>query len=280
MGSCERNPDFISNSNIAIDDELSLYLAQLPAIMAGVRDNIIEEEYYEDTSDVLEVSEVGSTEPDETDDQRDGDSSDALRESRISSRPSQYGTPPFLERVPEESKQRRRVSPNPIPRAFRLKRRSSTNRDRRHHRQRPIRNFPGLEGKGGPRKAGGHKEERSCIKPPKFEGKDACIESHLAQFEIVARRNQWDSLEKADYLKCSLVGEANHILRDLSDLASYEEVVSRLRQRYGSIDRPDGSVQSCAQNPNKETRRVAVPVDKRYTQFVFTSIPWAIELFV
>ena len=78
--------------------------------------------------------------------------------------------------------------------------------------------------------------DRVNIKPPKFEGKDSCVESHLAQFEIIARRNRWDDSEKADYLKCSFTGEANHLLRDLNDSATYGEVVHRLRQRYGSLD--------------------------------------------
>ena len=225
---------------------------ELSAIMAGVGGDILDEEYYEDTSDVLEVrSEVGSTEPEETDDQGDGDSSDTLQGSRLSSRPSQYGTPPNLEKVSEEGRQRRRVSPDPIPRAFRLRRRNSTDRDQRRCRQGPSKPFPGHNGKGGPHKVGKREEDRSCIKPPKFEGKDACIESHLAQFEIIARRNGWNSLEKANYLKCTLVGEANHILRDLSDQASYKEVVSRLRQRYGSIDR----MEACRVALKTRTRR-------------------------
>ena len=32
------------------------------------------------------------------------------------------------------------------------------------------------------------KKERTFIKPPKLEGKDACVESHISQFEIIARR--------------------------------------------------------------------------------------------
>ena len=87
-----------------------------------------------------------------------------------------------------------------------------------------------------PSKVRARKSERTFIKPPKFEGRDACVESHISQFVIIARRNCWDAQEKADYIKCSLSGEANHILRDLSERASYEEVVARLRQRYGSLD--------------------------------------------
>jgi len=77
---------------------------------------------------------------------------------------------------------------------------------------------------------------RSFIKPPRFEGKDSCIESHLSQFEIISKRNRWDESEKADYLKCSLIGEASRILRDLPDSATYDDVVYKLRQRYGSLE--------------------------------------------
>ena len=72
------------------------------------------------------------------------------------------------------------------------------------------------------------------MKPPRFEGKEHCIESHLVQFDIVAKRNGWDDSEKADFLKCSLVGEASQLLRDLSESATYDDIVYKLRQRYGS----------------------------------------------
>ena len=78
--------------------------------------------------------------------------------------------------------------------------------------------------------------KRAFVKPPRFEGKDSCLESHLVQFEIAAKHNQWDDQEKADFLKCSLSGEASHMLRDLDDKATYDDVVSKLRQRYGSLE--------------------------------------------
>ena len=78
--------------------------------------------------------------------------------------------------------------------------------------------------------------KKAFIKPPRFEGKDNCLESHLVQFEIIAKHNQWNDSEKADFLKCSLSGEASHLLRDLDDKATYDDVVSQLRQRYGSLE--------------------------------------------
>ena len=81
-----------------------------------------------------------------------------------------------------------------------------------------------------------HHGSRFMIKPPRFEGKDSCLESHLVQFEIVAKRNGWDEFEKADFLKCFSSGEASHLLRDLIDSATYDDVVYKLRQRYGSLE--------------------------------------------
>ena len=73
------------------------------------------------------------------------------------------------------------------------------------------------------------------MKPPKFDGK-GCIESHLMQFGIVASRNKWCEEEKVDYFKCSLTGDASHILKDVPDNISYQELINKLKQRYGSLD--------------------------------------------
>ena len=58
----------------------------------------------------------------------------------------------------------------------------------------------------------------------------------MTQFAIVAQRNHWDDGEKADYLMCSLTGEASNILKDLPENPSYADVVACLRQHYGSVD--------------------------------------------
>ena len=74
------------------------------------------------------------------------------------------------------------------------------------------------------------------LKPSKFDGKQGSVESHLTQFSIVAERNEWNDREKADYLMCSLTGEASDLLRELSRNSSFDEVVSCLRQHYASSD--------------------------------------------
>ena len=82
-----------------------------------------------------------------------------------------------------------------------------------------------------------HKSEsKACyVKPPKYDGK-SCIESHLTQFRIAATRNRWNEGDKVDFLKMSLTGEANNILRDITDDITYEELETKLKQRYGSLD--------------------------------------------
>ena len=42
---------------------------------------------------------------------------------------------------------------------------------------------------------------RAFIKPSRFEGGNNCLESHLVQFDIVAKHNGWDESEKAYFLK-------------------------------------------------------------------------------
>ena len=73
------------------------------------------------------------------------------------------------------------------------------------------------------------------VKPPKFDGK-TCIESHLTQFRIAASRNEWNESERVDFLKMSLIGEANSILKNVSDNITYAELKAKLKQRYGSLD--------------------------------------------
>ena len=49
---------------------------------------------------------------------------------------------------------------------------------------------PSNEKSPRPRKEAKPYVNPSFIKPPRFEGEDGCIESHLSQFEIVAKRNR------------------------------------------------------------------------------------------
>ena len=120
---------------------------------------------------------------------------------------------------------------------------------------------------------------RTFIKPPRFEGKEGCIESHLAQFEIVAKRNCWDSYERADFLKCSLTGEASRILRDLTDVASYEDVVVKLRQRYGSIEQLE-SFRMELKNRRRRPGETLAHFLKDVRRLFHASVSWTTQLYV
>src|SRR5688572_14504637 len=69
------------------------------------------------------------------------------------------------------------------------------------------------------------------MKPGKFDGTGS-LESFLVQFEVCARHNKWTAADRVDYLRCSL----EKLLWDFGaqPSATYEELVERLRQRYGT----------------------------------------------
>src|SRR5678816_1643013 len=73
------------------------------------------------------------------------------------------------------------------------------------------------------------------MKPGKFDGTGS-LESFLVQFEVCARHNKWTAADRVDYLRCSLEKAATQLLWDFGAQPSvtYEELVERLRQRYGT----------------------------------------------
>lgn len=72
------------------------------------------------------------------------------------------------------------------------------------------------------------------MKPGKFDGTGS-FESFLTQFEVCARHNRWTCEDKVDYLRCALEKAATQLLWDFGarEDISYEQLVQRLRQRYG-----------------------------------------------
>lgn len=76
--------------------------------------------------------------------------------------------------------------------------------------------------------------KRQFMKPGKFDGTGS-LESFLRQFEVCAEHNQWTTKEKTDFLQCSLERSAVQLLWDFGSRAdvAYEDLVERLRQRYG-----------------------------------------------
>jgi len=73
------------------------------------------------------------------------------------------------------------------------------------------------------------------MKPGKFDGTGS-FESFLTQFEVCARHNQWSAVDKIDFLRCALEKAATQLLWDYGSRTdvTYEELVDRLRQRYGA----------------------------------------------
>ena len=199
------------------------------------------DDIWEDASDIFEIrSEVGSSgtlTPDElgNDDSESSQPEDVnpQRANRLERPPARLMNPAMeRESVRDRTHAQRGAESRTPPSDYQLAPmvfNSSSKRSKSSHQSpSPVRERP-----NGPSK---HREVKSVMKPPRFDGKDGCIESHLVQFEIVAKRNDWDDNEKVDFLKCTLIGEASHMLRDLSDSATYDDVVYKLRQRYGSIE--------------------------------------------
>jgi predicted aspartyl protease/transposase InsO family protein len=77
-------------------------------------------------------------------------------------------------------------------------------------------------------------ERKAAIKVDKYDG-SSCIETFLLKFDHIARYNNWQDSDKAAHLAAALTGSAGLILWNLP-VPTYEELVSRLRQRYGSTE--------------------------------------------
>ena len=75
------------------------------------------------------------------------------------------------------------------------------------------------------------------IKPDKFDG-SSCIEAFLAKFNSCALYNGWDAEDKSAHLRASLVGGAGNLMWQNSE-ATYDELVEKLRSRYGSREQQE-----------------------------------------
>jgi len=76
---------------------------------------------------------------------------------------------------------------------------------------------------------------RTHMKPGRFDGTGS-LESFLAQFEVCAKYNHWTEGDRVDFLRCALDKAATQLLWDFGaqENVTYEELVGRLRQRYGA----------------------------------------------
>ncbi len=79
-----------------------------------------------------------------------------------------------------------------------------------------------------------------ALDPRRYNGKSP-IDEYLAQFEVIARHNQWDKYEQAAALLSALDGTACSIINELDDVASatYVTVREALIRRFGATKRTD-----------------------------------------
>ena len=97
------------------------------------------------------------------------------------------------------------------------------------------------EGSVSPHRRRHHKRHRSSkkrthrdLKVDKYDG-STCIEAYLIRFESIAEYNGWKEKDKVIHIKAALKGGAENLLWE-SKGASFEEIVEKLRRRYGSRD--------------------------------------------
>ena len=64
------------------------------------------------------------------------------------------------------------------------------------------------------------------------------METFLAEFEEVAKHNEWSVDDKLAHLYCSLVGPAEDRLCS-TQATTYAELTERLRQRYGTREQQE-----------------------------------------
>ena len=84
-----------------------------------------------------------------------------------------------------------------------------------------------------------NKEPKSTIKVDEFDGTTS-IENFLLNFEYTTRYNQWQDNDEAAHLAAALTGSAGLVLWNLTEL-TYDELVKRLRLRYGSAEQMEKS---------------------------------------
>ena len=75
------------------------------------------------------------------------------------------------------------------------------------------------------------------IKTEKYDG-SACVETFLVKFESCAKYNEWNLDDKAAHLRASLTGPAGLLLWE-SQTLTYEQLVEKLRRRYGSREQQE-----------------------------------------
>lgn len=81
----------------------------------------------------------------------------------------------------------------------------------------------------------GNRGNRFTMNPDKFNGSGE-IEGFLTKLNICARHNGWDNREKLAFLQNAMEGPAIQLIWEdrNEESMSFEDLVSKLRQRFGS----------------------------------------------
>ena len=106
-------------------------------------------------------------------------------------------------------------------------------------------------------------EKRRTLRPDRFSGNDS-FELFKEKFENCSKYNEWDQEEKKLQLINSVTGSAAQLLYDLSHL-SYDELLDRLRSRYGSENQRNQYRQElCARRrkPSETLRALADDIER------------------
>ena len=92
---------------------------------------------------------------------------------------------------------------------------------------------PTRDRRPGEAAAAGGKSRRKLLTLEKFDGTSVPLETFLAKFKNCAKYNEWDSDERAIFLKDSLSGNASQVLWEVAEDATDEEIIRLLRNRFG-----------------------------------------------
>ena len=79
---------------------------------------------------------------------------------------------------------------------------------------------------------------KAPIKLGTFNGSTP-LETHLMKLRNCARYGGWDEVDRACSLRHSLEGDAAQVLTNVSDIATEEEIINKLRNRFGNLDQQE-----------------------------------------
>ena len=117
---------------------------------------------------------------------------------------------------------------------------------------------------------------RPSFTPDRFDGTTAAWRDYKKHFESCAMLNQWNEHEKASFLAVSLKGQAQTVLSDARNIASYQEIVRLLELRFG----PGGKAEMYLSQLRGRSRKSGESLQelghaiRRLTQFAYPELDY------